>query len=360
MNSTKPMPETLWWTRIGRSLRLLASIQKNLSQETSFLLYAPQGIPWEEAFQERLRICASGLDPERSTRMILPGREEPGRFCLRELCPGPLRKQYWPSQSCAAFLCSKAEIPMHRYFILVRELEDEKILDQWISFVSEYRAEARRRSIPSQAVFILSYPHPLGEDFLSHAERERLKVESYTVRENDSRVFCMEDMEEGQFLSGYLIELAVLLAGDSPQICHALLEDPKALIGNPSKRCHDLLPDMKEETVHRRTWQALVRHFFPLLEQYRQSFITRHAGVLQRHLPISNGYGGTITSPEDLELGHLSHIIRPLQTGFTREDKDDLAVVKAARNHLAHFDTLSEADIRTLAGVLEKCAGEDL
>ena len=345
-------PEQLWWTRIGKSLRVLDSIKQYLQQESSFLLLSPQGLPWEATFLEKFRETAAGLDFQRSARVIRPGKAEPGRYCLEELCPEAVRIDYWYTDTPAQFLCRKGEIPMHRYYILVQDLTEEEDLLAWQSFCLDYEKEARERSLASKAVFILEYlpgPERASRGFKTPP---LLPVLTYQISENDCRVFCMEDASEEEALSEYLLELTIQLAGDSPEACHALLSDPTSLLENPQGRMRDLHLATEKDPVDRQVWKAQVRHFFPLLEEYRQAFIRSHREILRRSLPIKNGYGGTISDPEDLEFGHLLYLLQPITQGIERSDKENLAIAKAARNSLAHLSTLTYPETQRLARML--------
>ncbi len=147
--------EFIWWHQVGRSLRLLEEVSRHLAAGESFLLSAPGGIPWEASFRQRLRETASETDSQRRLRFVTDTGQDPGKYCMEELCPKEWAQKRWPSVPRPSYLCQNPSLPFHKLFLWVSALEGEKRLEAWTGFIKEYEREAEKAGLPSRAVFIL-------------------------------------------------------------------------------------------------------------------------------------------------------------------------------------------------------------
>jgi hypothetical protein len=129
---------------------------------------------------------------------------------------------------------------------------------------------------------------------------------------------------------------------DTPRCWH--LGSECRVTGEP--RAHSALRAINGG-VERRIWRAQVGAMFPLMEEYRQSLVQK----LRRHLrvPFETDFGGRVTDPGDLELGHVAHQVRRFSLPLAPADRAKLKEWVDARNALAHLEAVpAEAVIALL------------
>ena len=353
-------PQSIWWDRIGRSLRYVAAISSRFQEGISFLLDASIGIPWEETFQARVRQYALRFYSERMLRVHEPGMGDPGRYCLTKCCPKAFQNGYWPTRSVAAYLCEDVTLTFHKCFFWIKCPPDEVVQNRWEDFILEYEQEAGRKNLPMKAVFLLETPLFPEEVF------HELPIVRYGISTGDCRVFCMElieelsqDMEDVTEYSDYLAELAVQVGQNNPEICSALLNRPLDFLRNPL-RIGELawmtVPDSgqgrKDADIFRMIWKAQLVWLYPLLEQERLEFIKNYARILKNYLPMTGAGDAKIEDPEDLEFGTLYYLYRKNNLVFSRQEQLLLDLGRNARNLLAHNNPLSFEEVGELLDVM--------
>lgn len=357
MNSERVSSDLIWWERIGRSIRTIRDIKHLLVNQESFILSAPQGIPWRDTFEKVVKREVSTISSERMLRIIVPEDAEPDRYCLSELCSDSFESAYWPSMTRAAYMCSDRDLLFHRYYIWVKGIQEAKIFRKWINFISEYKREAQKAGLPLTAVFILE-------------QNREMKVSGfptliYKVSDSDCRIFGLEKLQElastdSELCSSdaviinseYLSELAVQISDNNPELCDLLLEQPKNLLMEPVKTVEKLLGNkgliVNSHMIASSVWKAQIIQFFPLLEQCRLELIKQHADEIRPHLPINDIYGEMIKDPEEMEFRHLISFNHQGFLSLSAGEKDKLKLYRNARNIISHNSFLQYETISTL------------
>lgn len=112
---------TVWWGRMGTSLRFLENVTNFLREEHSVILHLPERFPWREQFYEQVDFHRERFSIHRRlVRVDWPAGEDPGAFVLRELCPQTVQADYWPGQTAAAYLGSLDTLELCDFYVWVR------------------------------------------------------------------------------------------------------------------------------------------------------------------------------------------------------------------------------------------------
>lgn len=342
---------TIWWSRIGNSLRLLTKVTNNLQDGRSAVLQVPRNLPWRQEFYEAVDLRRSGFSGERRLmRLEWEENADPGEFILDELCSKRVRADYWPGQTYAAYLGSRDDILLNDYYVWITGVHRKGDIARWAEFISRYDHAAHR--FGNRAVYIVEY------DGVS-ADLSGLEKIVYTVENYDCRVFSLEAAAElgNAELRSYQAELALSICGNDPELCYALLLSGPKLLHNPTQTTAEVLSDscssegipfepLEEQYVQSAAWEATIVLLFPVLERYRMRFIARNKSELARHLPISNSNGDQVTDPCDLEIGALYYIVSSAGTAFAPAEVDAIKLCRKVRNLLAHNKVVPLEDVR--------------
>lgn len=351
-------PGAIWWGQIGNSLRLLTKVTNNLRDCRSAVLQVPQVLPWRKDFYEAVDIRQASFGAERRIVRLPwePGRE-PGAFILDELCSDAVRADYWPGQTYAQYLGSKAELLMNDYYVWVTGIHSKADLAKWGDFVSQYHHIARQ--LDSFAVFILEYDG-------ANTDVPGVEKIVYTVESYDCRVFSLEAAAAlgNTPLRNYQAELARSICDCDPELCFALLTAGTTLLHDPVQTTVDAVSNqysseglpfaaLDEQQIQSSAWEAAIVLLFPVLERYRMRFIGKNEGELARHLPIHNSNGDRVTEPCDLEIGALYYIVSSAGKRFAAADVETIRLCRTVRNLLAHNKLPAYEDVAALLAAQE-------
>ena len=161
-------------------------------------------------------------------------------------------------------------------------------------------------------------------------------------------------------IKAYLTELAANLLGNDIELCANCLQDWEAFLVDPIKRIDevqnnstrsdgssfDFRFDMAE--TNRRIWLSQIRSVYPMLEEYRESFVTRHQKTISASLPIESSFGEICTDPQEVELGTLVFMAGCGKLYLEQGEYKRLLGFKEARNRLSHLSALTYREIREL------------
>lgn len=361
INSDRTPSDIIWWERIGKSIRTIRDIKHLLVNQESFVFSAPQGIPWESTFEKVVKREVSTISSERMLRFIVPGDQDPDRYCLSELCSDSFESAYWPSMTRATYICSDRDLLFHRYYIWVKGIQEAKVFRKWVNFITEYRREAQKAGLPLTAVFIL-------EQNKGKIAVSGLSALKYIVSDSDCRIFGMEKLQEVTFsdsdsispdpilpFTEYLAEMAVQISNSDPELCDMLLEDPNDLLIKPVETVESfwgskgIMEDL--HIIESAIWKAQIIHFFPLLEQYRLELIKQHEDEIRPHLPINDIYGEVIKDPEEMEFRHLISFSHQGYLSLSAEEKEKLKLCRSVRNTISHNNILHHESIISLSSL---------
>ena len=338
---------SIWWGQIGNSLRLLTKVTNSLRDCQSAVLQVPRKLPWRQDFYEAVDVRRAAFSAERRLmRLEWEENADPGEFVLNELCSSAVKADYWPGQTYAEYLGSKRDILLNDYFVWITGVHCKADAVNWVDFITQYDRVARK--LGNCAVFIIAYDGP-------QTELPGVEKIVYTVENYDCRVVCLETAaaRNNTDMHTYQAELALSIGDGDPELCDALLDLGDKLLNDPVKATTDLydmlgLEERAEQSIISAAWKATIILLFPILEQHRMDFVTKHKVALARHLPISNSNGDRVTDPFDLEVGSLCYIVTSAGKEFHSDEVDDLRLCRKVRNLLAHNKVVPYADVRRL------------
>lgn len=338
---------TIWWSQIGNSLRLLANVTNHLRDCRSAVLRVPANFPWRQDFYEAVDVRRSAFSAEkRMMRLQWEDNADPGEFILDELCSIRIRADYWPGQTYAEYLGSREDLLLNDYYVWVTGVHTKTDAAKWAEFITQYDRAARQDG--NRAVYIIEYDGPGMEVF-------GVEKILYTVENYDCRVFCLETAAamDNTDLHAYQAELALSIGDRDPELCYELITRGVQLLQDPVQAAVEALELLglegrTEQSIVSAAWKAAIILLFPILEQHRMEFVTRHRSALARHLPINNSNGDRITDPCDLEIGALYYITHAVNTDFTAEEQEQIKFCRKVRNLLAHNKLVPYDDVRAV------------
>ena len=344
-------PEVIWWEQIGSQLHLLAQISELLEDDQSFVLQLRSRLPWRTHFYESVDAKRSTFSMDRRLKRLdwIPA-EDPGSFVLRNLCPPVVQADYYPGQTYAEYLGSRGDLILCDYYVWITGVHSRTDLTAWISFIRNYDSAAG--SLDHRAVFVVEYDGP-------QYDTSPISVIIFETKNYDCRVFCLQMASELDFADSfsYQAELALSICMDDPELAYFLLSMGNELLEKPYETAKRILsqsrnsdgmlfPIPADSVISNYIWKACLVLIYPIIEQYRIDFISRHGDELKQLLPISNSNGDVIQEASDLEIGTLYYIVsRKSRNLFFQEDADKIRLCRNVRNKLAHNQIPTFTDI---------------
>ena len=328
----------IWWRQVGSSLRLCQAVVHRACGETSFVLYLPRSLPWQDEFYDIMKDRLSSLRGDRTVNFLDCTGEDPGRQVLQELCAEDVRTRYWPGQSYADYLGGQTDITLNQMYVWVRGIRTAGQLDSWRTFAARYDGAARAAG-GLHALFLLEYrtDHPRADGGVV-----------YTPSGADCQVFCLEAAALQPCPSAdYLACLAQSVSGGDPELAGALIRQGDPFLQEPEACARRLLDGgcsdsgqpfapAGDETLHLRVWRAQIMVLFARVEEKRLEYIRANLDRLSGWMPVQAENGALIRDPWDLEFGNLFFLTRRGDTDFTRQETEMIRLCRDVRNLLAH------------------------
>ena len=346
-----------WWNEVPNAIRFLEEIVTELGDGKNTLLEMPEKLPWPADFYDQFEYCLERLGINRNLKYIEDEPDQPPGNILKGIfCKPERRAQFRPNIGYAAFLANPQGSTLPGSVVYVKDLKGERI-GAWLQFVHEYTMATEEQS----ASFLLE-----TTDHFPNAAA--LTVHSYagTINKFDTYAFYMlraSSFSGSLDLRRYLAELAFALCENDAEMGGACLDQSREFMAAPIKRLGDVcgqyqrsdgspfeMPNPHNALV-KAIWRAQIRLIFPILEDFRQDFVSRHRKDIELCLPVRNSLGELIHDPDEVELGTLSMLAGKRSFVLTAKDFDKLTLYKDARNKLAHLEPM---DPEMLFNILDK------
>ncbi len=348
--------ERVWWERVPNAMAFLSDITESLLDEKSIVLSCLKEFPWYSYMVQSIKEIV--LQQNSSKRFeSAKDVEDPGAYLLAEFCKSEKRAEYRPAKSYARFFAESDDIVLHeRYFWI--KMSSKEQLNSWMKFVSEYRKERGKNK--DAAVFILEWK---GEGGVLPKKGIKICCFDDYVNEYDRIVFCTlaaSAVKESSFIKNYLTELTANVVDNDIELCaqcighcRDFLEEPYGTIGKIiSSEVRSDGSEFRfakpESEVNRLIWLAQIRTIYPVLEEYRESFVQKYAAMIEKQLPISSSFGEIYDNPADVELGTLKFMADERKLNLSQKEYDRLKMNKEARNKLSHLAQLTLEEIKKL------------
>lgn len=348
--------ETIWWNQVTNAVKYVADIKESLLEEKSILLRYSSGMPWRNQLVDSV-IEAVKLQNGDKKFVSVSNVDDPGKYLLKEFCKPEKRTEYRPSKGYAKFFAESDDIVLHDRYLWV-QVENQKKLDEWMTFVSDYIRERRKKE--NKAVFILELA---GESPVSN--KKGIKVYSFDdyIGEYDRIVFAVlaaSSIKDLPFINTYLSELVANVAGNDIELAAECIMHHKSFLVNPIGFISEVVKEKNRsdgesfiytkgaDEVEHLVWLSQIKSVFPYIEEYRENFVQRHYSVISKQLPIQASYGETYDDPKDVELGTLMYMAGSGIISLATPEYEKLKRFREARNKLSHLTALSLSEIIAL------------
>lgn len=345
--------ESIWWNQVTNAVKYVNDVKQSLLGEKSILLKYASGMPWRKQFVDSV-IESVKLQNSDKKFVHVVNVDEPGKYLLKEFCKPEKRTEYRPSKGYAKFFAESDDIVLHDRYLWI-QIDGQKNLDNWLTFVSEYVKERGKKD--NKAVFVLEWA---GEN--TPAIKKGLKVLLFDeyIGEYDRIVFAVlasSSIKERPFINTYLSELVANVAGNDIELAAECISNHKSFLENPVAFIR-MVTDEKirsngepfsysknSDEVKHLIWLSQIKTVYPYLEEYREEFVQKHYAAISKQLPIQASYGETYEDPKDVELGTLMYMVGSGIITINLSDHEKLKKYKEARNKLSHLTALSIGEI---------------
>ncbi len=352
--------DKVWWNNITRARRFLEDVAETILKGESILLSIPQNTPWYpamiELIQERLKLENS----KNAFEYIRCPEEEAGLYLLNKYCKREKRSAYRYGMTYAAFLGKSEDIVLNDRYIWITDIPNDKC-KEWVEFILDYQKNVTSKS---PAVFILE----VHEDNLLYKAKKGIKkiLFDQQIGAYDKFAFCTLAAAENNckdYLRPYLAELISDICKDDIELCAECVREGKRFLDNPQKVLKNITEVryrsngerydfwVSEEEIKQCIWETQLKYIFPMIEKYRNYFITQYLKVIESSLPIHNSNGEVVENPYDIEIGTLLYMVSSGIVSVNTKEQNELQMYRTARNKLAHLDIL---DLETVETILKR------
>ena len=343
--------ERIWWEQITNANRFVNSIVNSILEEKSSVLALSKLTPWRDTMRELVESRVLSEASDTSLDLLDSPKTNVGEFMLNKYCKEDKRIEYRPNKSYAQFLAESDDIVLNSKFVWIQNISSE-IFEEWVNFVSEYHSSMR--SDISPAVFILE----TDEDFIRKIAKKGVNniVYSKEMNDFDTYAFCIlaaSGLSSRGYLKNYWAELLSNVCGIDIELSGKCLEQEKNFLENPYKVLKDIVEKeirsdgkpfffpLDEDCIAKRVWKTQIKTVFPVIEDYREKFVSNYKGQITQLLPIKSSNGEECSEAEEVEIGTLNYMVAIGQLKVDSNTHDELYRFKEARNTLAHLKPLN-------------------
>lgn len=349
--------EQVWWNHIIKANKFKKDIIESIIEGKSVILSLPQNVPWKETLIELISNELRMENPKNAFERISCPEEEVGYYLLNKYCKKEKRATYRYGMTYAAFLGKSEDIVLNDRYIWVSDIPNSKY-NEWIEFIVEYNKHATKRA---PAVFVLE----TQDDTVSNKTKQGMKhfVFEQNIGAYDKFAFCALAATENQckeYMRSYLAELVSSICNEDIELCAACVKMGIQFLKNPVKVIQKIVNSStrsdgtpfqfkkNEKEIQQCIWETQLKQIFPLVEKYRNKFISRYHGQIHAVLPVENSFGEIVTEPYDLEIGNLVHMIYKGMILVNAKEREELECCVMARNKLAHLEILESEKVEQI------------
>lgn len=347
---TSVWAEKMWWDDTANPRKFKNEVVNQLMSSRSMLVTIPSDLPWKMRLIGKI---SEELYSEAHNLVILENNADPETGLLSRYFPESVRILYRPPYSLGRFMAEQDKTVLHTKDIFIL-LTDGTIQEKWIYVIREYLKYRKKQDTAARfLIFSETKPNSTSSSFL-----EKLNygdyVKSFDAESFASALAASSSVQE--WTMPYLSKLLCFLSDRKPEVMAELSSQAEKLLHDPAS-CKELLLDQKldltDSDIEQRIWKAQVQTIFPALEELRSRIISKYYTDLQLALSKNDFHdrltGEAITSPQDLELGHITALTGMSDTFIlAKADLDLVYKAKEARDSLAHLKPLEWDEIPVL------------
>lgn len=352
--------QQLWWEHVPGAFTYMDDIIDRLLDKKSLVIDSRCALPWYDYMVDHIKTQVqqrAGQEDFKDAANV----DNPGDYLLHRLCKPEKVNEYRPIKSHAQFLAESDDIILHSLYLWIKISSAEQ-LKAWSSFASEYIK--CRGAKEKRASFILEW---FGEEPAKSGDSLKVFCFDRHISDYDKMVFCMlasSTAANGSLaLRNYLMEIAINLTGHDIELCAACLRYSNQLMENPYTAISRVVNqerrsdgtefafDLDENAVDRLVWRAQIKAIYPLIENYREHFVTAYSAQIKDALPYTCRYGNkeiTFREPAEVEIGILKQFIDTGKIKLPEAEKNKLNKFYDARNALSHIKTMTYRDVDML------------
>lgn len=341
--------DKIWWNHITKAHKFLNDIVTAAIEGKSVILSLPSNVPWHDTLIELMEEQLKLENPKNSFDKISCPKEEVGLYLLNKYCKREKRATYRYGMTYAAFLGKSEDIVLNDRYIWVSDIPKSKY-DEWIDFIVEYNKNV---SIKTPAVFILE---TCDENFVHKAKKGIKKILfEQNIDAYDKFAFCTLIATENnckEYMRPYLAELVSAICKEDIELCAECMAAGDRFLKKPTKVLQFIVENnhrsngekyqfsKNKEQIKTLLWETQLKYVFPLIEKYRNYFISRYTTSIEKVLPFENSYGESIQNPEEVEIGTLLYMVKSGAIVVSDKELKELECYRDARNKLAHLNIL--------------------
>jgi len=348
------MIDRIWWEHIIKANLFIKQITDKLLGGKNIALFLPGALPWQdtmiEIIEEKLRL----ENPAYLLEVIECPKNEPGEFLLKQYCKKEKQASYRHGIGYSKFLADSDDIVLNNRYVWIRNIPEDKFV-QWIEFAAEYSKCLGKNM---GACFIL-------ETKSEHTTKGKKGIEKISYEETISTydVYTFSSLLASEYVSDdalkpYLCDFIASICKNDVELCAKCMSRGEGFLNAPQKVIEEIVEieyrsdwsnfesTVTEALINKKMWEAQIKFLFPIIENYRTSFVTHYKKILETILPIENSYGELITTPHDIEIGLLVSIVGRGELKLSPAEYEKLIAFKDARNTLAHINVLSVDEMK--------------
>ena len=348
--------DRVWWNHIAKAHKFLMDVVTTALEGKSIILSVPENLPWYHTFVDMIQEQLNLENSRNSFDIFRCPDEEIGLYFLEHYCRREKRATYRPGMTYAAFLGRSEDIVLNDRYIWVTDIPESRY-QEWVDFILDYN-----KNITSKppAIFILE----THDDSFAHKAKKGIRkiLFSQNIISYDKFAFCALVTAETNCkdcMRMYLAELVSILCDDI-ELCAECVREGKRFLKNPAEIIREILTlkyrsngekyrfSYSDKEIKQFTWEAQLKHVFPLIEKYRNYFTNRYMDAIRNALPINNSNGEIVSSPQDVEIGTLLYMVGRGDVIIGSKEYENLQMYRDARNKLAHVNVLASETVEKI------------
>lgn len=374
-----------WWSGITGPRALIERLAQALCEGRPAVLLIPETCPWRgemRSFSAEVISGHYGLE-RLSIDPMTPGTngQSPFQILLDRYALHDIALRYRESMNPQGFLVEQ-QVLKNR--IVWLEEVPEKDLRAWLLFMSAWKPRSQ-----SDGLFVCELPRS-AKGALSGIALDNIELIDYDELVSDYSISLFNGMlvddraaqETTNLEQHYLASILTNLCGRDVEVSEALSNDLAALYIDPlstltatsryfePKRGADdeahvlsLVRANNRDALERRIWSAQVEVLFPLVETLRLNVIETLRPQLEELVVTGSimQYGERVESVADVELGTLVFLMACVDKHGNRllyvpnpALRDEIHLLRACRNALAHIDVCPPDQMRQLLTLAQK------
>jgi len=353
------MIENIWWTVVPNSARYINDIATAFAEGKSVVCVLPEKCEWLDTMRSVImEKILSGVNKTYVVSGSDVGNIAPGEYLAEMLVKKDIRAKYRTSIGYEEFLTRiESETALINSYIYLKDMTEEQA-SAWLQFISGYN----RKHTPDapRCKFIIE---------VFRSECKKTPLESVFRREDyfrnyDINIMCMlvsSQVNISDYFRDYLIDLTVMCSENDPELASLLILEGEKFIKAPEKVLYQTVSENVRSNMENfavpnelnsKIWKAQNRVFFPLIEQYRLSFIKLHENDFHIDGKITNSVGEEIENILELELNTIKWLYDHFQLTLTKQEVEELKFFKQCRNDLAHLKVLEYSRLQQIVNTV--------